>query len=83
MMEQVLTKYNFRIEMGISVREFLRNAENIKLKLIYDEATTNSMAVYAVLIHKKFGETMLYVSEEIANEILHYATKNELAVKHC
>ena len=30
MMEQVLTKYNFRIEMGISVREFLRNAEHIK-----------------------------------------------------
>lgn len=83
MMEQVLTRYNFRIEIGISVREFLRNAEHIKLKLIYDKAVTNSMDVYAVLIHKKFGEFMIYVSEEIVDEILHYATKNEVAVKHC
>lgn len=83
MMEQVLTKYNFRIEMGISVREFLRNAEHIKIKLIYDKAVTNSMDVYAVLIHKKYGEIMIYVSEEIINEILRYATKNEVTVKHC
>jgi len=82
MMEQVLTKYNFRHEMGVSIRDFMKNVKNVKIKMIYDETVTNSITVWAVLIHKSFGEIMLFTSEEIVNEMIYYGTKNGLTVKY-